>query len=57
MNFNKIIFLKVWCQWPDETFEEMESTLAVQQVHNNNYYNCNSYNIGEVYISVLLERS
>lgn len=22
---------KVWCQWPDETFEEMESTLAVQQ--------------------------
>jgi len=21
-----------WCRWPDESFEEMDSTLAVQQV-------------------------
>ena len=21
-----------WCNWPDESFEEMDSTLAVQQV-------------------------
>ena len=24
--------LQDWCRWPDESFEEMDSTLAVQQV-------------------------
>lgn len=33
-NHLTILFLPVaqgWCYWPDETFEEMDSTLAVQQ--------------------------